>query len=80
MWSSTASVFISGGTPHYKWSLTSGSSPLPPGLKLQAIGVFSGKAKTAGTYSFTVRVADTKTKTKPPVQNMATAELSITIS
>jgi hypothetical protein len=41
--------------------------------------VISGKATTAGTFSFTVQVVDTKTKTKPPTQNKATAVLSITI-
>jgi len=41
--------------------------------------VISGKAKTAGTYDFTVQVVDKKTKTKPPAQNTATATLSITI-
>lgn len=49
-------------------------------LKLSSKGVISGKAKTAGTYTFTVQVVDTKTKTKPPTQNIATATLSITIS
>ena len=54
-------------------------SSLPPGLKLSTKGVISGKAKTAGTYTFTVQVVDTKTKTKPPTENKATATLSITI-
>jgi hypothetical protein len=67
-----------GGDLPYKWSLVSGSS-LPPGLKLSSIGLISGKAKTVGSYTFTVKVVDTKTKTKPPTQNMATATLSITI-
>jgi hypothetical protein len=62
-----------------KWTLVSGSS-LPPGLKLSSKGVISGKAKTAGTYAFTVQVADTKTKTNPKRLNTATATLSITIS
>jgi hypothetical protein len=38
-----------GGNPPYKWSLASESVPLPPGLKLSAKGVISGKATTAGT-------------------------------
>jgi hypothetical protein len=75
----SATLSASGGNPPYKWSLVSGSS-LPPGLKLSSKGVVSGKAKTAGTYAFTVQVVDTKTKAKPPTQNKVTARLSITIS
>ena len=70
----------SGGNPPYKWSLAPGSSSLPPGLRLSTKGVISGKATTAGSYSFTVQVVDKKTKTKPHIQNTATATLSITIS
>jgi cell wall-associated NlpC family hydrolase len=69
-----------GGNPPYSWTLTKGSK-LPPGLRLKKkTGVISGKAKTTGTYSFTVQVADTKTKTKPPTQNKATSTFSITIN
>jgi hypothetical protein len=71
----SATLAASGGNSPYKWSVASGS--LPPGVKLSSKGVISGKAKTAGTYSFKVQVVDTKTKTKPPTQNAAT--LSITI-
>ena len=76
----SAALTASGGNPPYKWSLAKGSTPLPPGLKLKATGVISGKAKTAGTYPFSVQVVDTKTKTKPKTQNSATASLSIMIS
>ncbi len=78
-----ATLSAVGSNPPFKWSLASGSSPLPPGLKLNAKGVLSGKATTAGTYPFVVKVVDTKTKktkTKPSTQNTATAALSITIS
>jgi YVTN family beta-propeller protein len=87
IWSKTnkakysTSLAATGGNPPYKWSLATGSSPLPPGLKLNPEGKISGKATTAGTYSFfTVQVVDTKAKTKPRTQDMATATLSITIS
>jgi hypothetical protein len=73
----SATLSAAGGNPPYKWSLASGS--LPPGLKLTSKGVISGKAKADGTYSFTVQVVDTKTKTKPATRNKATATLSITI-
>jgi surface antigen len=77
----SASLKASGGTTPYKWSLVSGSS-LPPRPEAQLEGcyfVISGKAKTAGTYSFTVKVVDSKTKSKPATQNTAEATLSITI-
>lgn len=76
----TATLSASGGNAPYKWSLAPGSAPLPPGLKLKATGVVSGKATTAGTYTFVVRVTDKKTKTKPPTQNTATATYSVTIA
>ena len=69
-----------GGNPPYTWTLTTGSK-LPPGLRLtKKTGRISGRAKTAGTYSFTVQVADHKTATHPPTQNKATKAFSITIS
>jgi len=72
-------LVATGGKPPYKWSLAAGSK-LPPGLKLSPKGTITGKATTAGTYTFTVQAVDTKTKTKPPTQNKATATLSITIN
>ena len=74
----SATLAASGGNPPYKWSLISGSA-LPPGLKLSSKGVISGRATTAGSFGFTVKVVDTKTKAKPSTQNAATATLSITI-
>jgi uncharacterized protein (TIGR03437 family) len=46
----------SGGTPPYQWSIQSGA--LPPGLTLTASGSISGSPSAAGTYTFTVVVAD----------------------
>ena len=68
---------VAGNAP-YKWTL--GSGALPTGLKLKSTGVISGKATVAGTFTFTVQVIDTKTKTKPHVQHTATKVLSITVS
>jgi hypothetical protein len=48
-------VFSIGGTQPYTWSIVSGL--LPPGLHLSG-NVISGTPTTAGTFSFTARVAD----------------------
>ena len=69
-----------GGNPPYSWSLAAGSKPLPPGLKLSSTGMISGTPTKKGTYSFTVKVVDTKTKTKPVVQHTATKTLTIVIT
>ena len=76
----SATLKAVGGTSPYAWSLASGSKPLPPGLKLSSAGVISGTPTKKGTYSFTVKVVDTKTKTKPVVQHVATATFTITVS
>jgi hypothetical protein len=61
-----------GGTSPYSWTLTTGS--LPPGLSLATAGSIYGTPTTAGTYNFTVQVADTSTPTRT-----ATGSLSITV-
>jgi hypothetical protein len=71
----SATLAASGGIGSLSWSRIAGS--LPPGLKLTRKGVITGKARSAGTYSFTVEV-----KTKKVKGNIATATqpLSITIT
>jgi lysophospholipase L1-like esterase len=67
-----------GGHPRYHWSLTSGS--LPSGMHLKADGSFGGRPKAVGTYSFTVRVVDTKLKiSAPPATHQASSAQSITV-
>lgn len=50
---------VSGGQPqaNYTWGLVQGST-LPPGLNLSSSGLLTGVATQAGTFQFTVRVAD----------------------
>lgn len=65
-------VFADGGTTPYTWTRTGGT--LPPGLALQASpGRITGTPTTAGTFSFTLRVADARGQT-------ASGTFSITVS
>jgi len=48
----------SGGAPPFAWSET---GALPPGLVLSSAGQLTGTPVSAGTYAFTVRVADSST-------------------
>jgi hypothetical protein len=73
----TGGLTASGGNPPYKWKIVSGR--LPTGLHLKASGVISGKPRVATTLTFTVKVTDHKTRTKPHTQTSATATVSITI-
>jgi hypothetical protein len=64
------------GTPPYKWSLNSGSGPLPAGLSLNSSnGAISGTPTAAGAFPITVKVTDSGS----PAQT-ATQALSITIA
>jgi hypothetical protein len=49
-------LVATGGVPPLSWTLSSGS--LPPGLALDSGGAVRGAPKTAGSYSFSVQVAD----------------------
>ena len=75
-----AQLAASGGNAPYKWTLASGTK-LPKGIKLnEATGALGGTPKLAGTYTVTIQLADTKTKTKPPVQHVTTATFIVTVS
>jgi len=52
----SAGIEVSGGTPPYAFSLTSGS--LPPGVTLSPDGTISGSPTAAGNYPFEVTVTD----------------------
>jgi Putative Ig domain len=65
-------LFADGGVPDYTWSLVSGQ--LPPGLELsESPGRITGTPTEAGTFTFTVRVTDSRDAT-------AERTFSITIS
>ncbi|HUO29752.1 MAG TPA: putative Ig domain-containing protein [Bryobacteraceae bacterium] len=60
-----------GGTAPYSWSIAAGA--LPGGLSFSAAGVINGTPNAAGTFTFTVQVADSLSVT-------ATKQLQITIT
>lgn len=49
-------LLASGGTLPYSWSILSGT--LPVGVTLSSNGIISGRADSAGSYTFTVQVTD----------------------
>jgi large repetitive protein len=73
---------VGNSTPPYTWSVFTGS--LPSGLTLATTGTLTGIPTSAGTFDFTVRVADGSTpqrtaqKTFSLVVNSAPNPLSIT--
>jgi len=63
-----------GGAPPYAWSVVAGG--LPPGISLgAATGALSGTPTEAGTYAFTVAVADSQSPA-----DSATRQLSLTVA
>jgi NlpC/P60 family len=74
----TTTLHATGGIAPYRWALASGSKPLPPGLKLAATGVISGKATRAGTFPFEVQVVDTAAKGSPKETARRAFSLKIT--
>src|SRR5580658_151095 len=73
----TGKLSASGGRRPYKWSLKPRSGTLPPGLRLTSAGVITGTPDATGTYTFTIKVTDTKTRTTP--RQSATARFTIKI-
>jgi hypothetical protein len=56
----TPDLLAAGGTKPYHWRIVRGS--LPKGINLNASGAFTGVPTAEGTFSFTVRVDDSKRK------------------
>ena len=73
----SATLKASGGNPPYKWSVTTGH--LPTGVRLRSTGLLTGKPRVSGTFTFTVKVLDHKTRTKPHTQRTTSRSLSITV-
>ncbi len=69
----SAQLNATGGTPGYTWSIATGS--LPAGLTLSASGMLSGTPGAAGSFNFTVAVADSGS----PVQQQ-TAPMTMTVT
>ncbi len=68
-----------GGITPYTWSITTGS--LPPGLTLaSSTGQISGKPTQAGTFSFTVQVADSSRLTASKAFSLSIASSQLTIT
>lgn len=68
-----AKLTANGGKGTLVWAVPTGS--LPPGLKLSTSGSFSGKPTVAGSYTFTVQVADGSTP-----KNLATRTFTLVVS
>ena len=66
----SAALEASGGTGSYSWTLASGA--LPGGIALDSAGMLSGAPETAGTSTFTARVASEDGQT-------ATVELDLDV-
>src|SRR2546427_2513203 len=76
----SAALAASGGTTPYSWSVSLGS--LPAGLSLNAsTGAISGTPTQSGTFSFTIQVSDSGSKTAQQalsIQVAAVGQLSVT--
>jgi hypothetical protein len=69
----STALAASGGRTPYSWSISGGA--LPPGLILDSMtGAISGTPSIAGTYNFTIQVADSSVP-----QQSATANLRIIV-
>ena len=74
----SAALTVSGGSAPFTYSLVSGT--LPPGLKLTpGTGVISGTPITAGTYTFTTGVVDSKKNTDTQICTIVVAPSALNL-
>jgi hypothetical protein len=73
----SAILVASGGTPPYRWAVTSGS--LPAGLTLSGATI-AGTPTAAGTSNFTVRVTDSGQQAKQAALSLVVVPGSLTIT
>jgi len=62
----SATLTATGGKAPYTWSVSGGT--LPGGLSLSNTGVIQGTPKASGTYTFTIKAADSSTAVKNTTQ------------
>jgi hypothetical protein len=65
----------SGGTAPYTWTISSGTPPA--GLTLSPAGILSGDSTTAGSYTFTVKVTDSKSSTATQTYTLVSSQITI---
>jgi hypothetical protein len=65
-----------GGASPYQWSVSAGA--LPTGLTLSAAGSLTGSPTAAGTFNFTVQVADSAGHTATASYSIVVVQLTIT--
>ncbi len=63
------------------WKVVRGAGRPPPGIRLdRRTGVLSGKARRAGSSTFTIEVLDAKSASRPPVRDTAMVTLTLVVS
>ena len=67
----SANLTATGGVVPYSWSISAGA--LPAGMSLSSSGIISGTPTTVGSYSFTVKVTDSKASTATKTLSIAVA-------
>jgi hypothetical protein len=73
----SAKLAAKGGKVPYTWSIASGA--LPTGLRLNhSTGVIAGRATKLGSFTFTIKVVDTKTSSHAQLTAKRTFTIQIT--
>jgi len=70
----STSLFATGGSLPYQWSLSSGT--LPSGIQLQSSGVLAGSTGVSGSYPFTAKVTDSSGKNSTQALTLSISSLS----